>query len=95
MTTQMLDEQGQQTQANAENVAYATVRLRSTSEAASDPDPQHDNYFIATQILSYQFLHAAAACTQQVIPFMVLVTDRVSEEKQACLRKDGCTSHAD
>lgn len=49
-----------------------------------------DHYFIATRILAYQLLHAPETRSRDAeIPFLVLVTEKVTEEQRQRLREDG------
>lgn len=69
--------------------AFATF-LSGSSTDPNDHDPSHDPYFQATRILSYQLLHAPETRSKNAsIPFIVLVTKDVPEEKRSRLRKDG------
>lgn len=75
---------------NAEGLAYMTF-LSGTTANLSDPNPEHDHYFVATRLLTYQLLYAPETRTNRSIPFVVLVTDDVPENKRERLRKDGAT----
>jgi alpha-N-acetylglucosamine transferase len=49
-----------------------------------------DYYFAATRILTYQILHdPSTKCARAEIPFLVLVTDDVSQQKRERLKRDG------
>lgn len=75
---------------NSEGLAYMTF-LANTVANKSDPNPEHDHYYEATRILGYQLLHQPETRTQRNIPFVVLVTEDISEEKRERLRLDGAT----
>ncbi|KAJ9627229.1 hypothetical protein H2203_003691 [Taxawa tesnikishii (nom. ined.)] len=69
--------------------AFATF-LAGPAGDKNDPDFNHDPYFVATRILAYQLLHAPETrSNDSSIPFVVLVTDDVSEVKRERLRRDG------
>lgn len=68
------------------NSKYAFATFLAGDADSDDNDP----YFVAARILTYQLLHAnETASTDKSIPFIVLVTDKVSEAKRERLRKDG------
>ncbi|RMZ35238.1 hypothetical protein D0859_00622 [Hortaea werneckii] len=69
--------------------AYATFLAGDSSALAEDKILEHDKYFVATRILSYQLLHAPETKSKHDYPFIVLVTSDVSTEKRERLRKDG------
>lgn len=73
-----------------EKLAYMTF-LTGTTANLTDADITHDQYFDATRMLGYQLLHHDRTKTQQNIPFIVLVTDDISEEKRERLTQDGVT----
>lgn len=75
---------------DADGLAYMTF-LTGTMANLSDPDPAHDRYYVATRILGYQLLHQPGTRTKRNIPFVVLVTEDISEEKRELLRDDGAT----
>lgn len=75
---------------NPDCLAYMTL-LTGTVTNQSDPDPDHDNYFVATRLLGYQLMHQPSTRTQRNIPFVVLVTDNVSQRKRDLLTADGAT----
>ncbi|PNS18514.1 hypothetical protein CAC42_5053 [Sphaceloma murrayae] len=67
--------------------AFATFLVGADKAALNGTE---DRYFIATRLLIYQVLHAKETRTNdKTTPFIVLVTDRVSEEQRERLRKDG------
>lgn len=67
--------------------AFATFLA---GNADLDENWENDHYFVATRILAYQLLHAPETSSRdKSIPFVVLVTENVSEEKRQRLRKDG------
>jgi alpha-N-acetylglucosamine transferase len=67
--------------------AFATFLA---GNADQDENWENDHYFIATRILAYQLLHAPETSSRdKSIPFVVLVTENVSEQKRQRLRKDG------
>ncbi|KAF1348498.1 nucleotide-diphospho-sugar transferase, partial [Delphinella strobiligena] len=69
--------------------AFATFLAGPASED-EDANIENDHYFVATRILAYQLLHAPETRSiDESIPFVVLVTENVSEEKRSRLRKDG------
>lgn len=55
----------------------------------SEDDFNHDKYFKATRILAYQLLHAEETRTLTGIPFVVLVSPEVTQDKRQRLRMDG------
>ncbi|QDS71694.1 hypothetical protein FKW77_008304 [Venturia effusa] len=55
------------------------------------PPYEKDYYFVATRILTYQILHNNDTKCTRNIPFIVAVTDTVSQEKRDLLTKDGAT----
>jgi alpha-N-acetylglucosamine transferase len=57
--------------------------------AGDGGDDAPDNYFVGTRILTHQILHANETRCKTPIPFIVLVTHKVSEKKRAQLTKDG------
>ncbi|CRG86544.1 hypothetical protein PISL3812_03551 [Talaromyces islandicus] len=61
------------------------------SEASSpDDSSDEDYYFTAARILAYQVLHdPATKSNRTTIPFLVLVTDEVSDAKREQLQRDG------
>jgi alpha-N-acetylglucosamine transferase len=67
--------------------AFATFLAGDVSHQG-DVNLNHDNYFVATRILTYQILHAPETRSDD-IPFIVLVTSSVSEAKRERLRLDG------
>lgn len=75
---------------NPDGLAYMTF-LTGTMANISDPDPDHDRYYVATRVLGYQLLHQPETRSNQNIPFVVLVTDDITEEKRERLTKDGAT----
>lgn len=67
--------------------AIATFLSENTDHARDE-----DYYFIATRILTYQLLHdPKTKCTHDDIPFLVVVTKDVSQEKRDRLTRDGAT----
>lgn len=76
--------------APAEKLAYLTF-LSDTVANVSDPNPMNDKYFVATRLLGYQLLHQEDTRTKRGIPFVVLVTEDISPQKQALLKEDGAT----
>ena len=74
----------------ASKYAYATF-LSGTVASETDEDYNHDNYFVATRLLCYQLLHAPETRTNQSIPFIVIVTEDVPQQKQDRLVEDGAT----
>lgn len=70
--------------------AFATFLAGQADDADERSRSINDQYFIATRILAYQFLHATETRSRdRSIPFIVLVTDNVNEERRARLRRDG------
>jgi alpha-N-acetylglucosamine transferase len=67
---------------------YAIATFLAGSSASQDED--NDDYFTATRILTHQLLHAnETRCHDAAIPFLVLVTSKVSEKKRRQLTLDG------
>jgi len=56
-----------------------------------NPSFEKDFYFIATRILTYQLLHNNDTKCAKEIPFLVVVTATVSQEKRRQLTLDGAT----
>ncbi|GAB7352276.1 hypothetical protein MBLNU459_g2736t1 [Dothideomycetes sp. NU459] len=75
---------------NEDGLAYMTF-LAGTMANLSDSDIEHDKYFVATRILGYQLMHQPETRTRADIPFVVLVTEDISQEKRDRLEKDGAT----
>lgn len=48
-----------------------------------------DAYFVATRVLGYQLMHQPETRSNTSIPFVVVVSDKVSHSKRARLEKDG------
>lgn len=71
-----------------ERLAYMTF-LSGTMANASDSDLEHDHYFVATRILGYQLMHQTRTKTTRNIPFVVLVTQDIPQDKRDRLAKDG------
>ncbi|KAI5238607.1 nucleotide-diphospho-sugar transferase [Aureobasidium subglaciale] len=69
-------------------LAYMTL-LTATMNAPEDP--AQDHYFMATRILGYQLLHQPSTKTQKKIPFVVLVTKDVKQDRRDLLTGDGAT----
>lgn len=67
--------------------AFATL-LAADSNHPDDPGNLHDDYFIATRLLGYQIMHAPETRSKD-IPFIVLATKGVHENKIERLRRDG------
>jgi alpha-N-acetylglucosamine transferase len=67
--------------------AFATL-LASDSAHPKDPNNLHDDYFVATRLLGYQLMHATETRSAN-IPFIVLATHGVSQNKIDRLRLDG------
>jgi alpha-N-acetylglucosamine transferase len=57
--------------------------------AGDESEPLEDPYFVATRILTYQLLHANETRCSRNLPFLVLVTHKVSQNKRDQLAKDG------
>lgn len=68
--------------------AYATF-LGPNPDQAEEQDISNDLYFVAARLLAYQLLHAPETRTTHDIPFVVLVSEGVTEVKRERLRKDG------
>jgi len=66
--------------------AYAAFLAAPEQESNVDTD---DHYFVATRMLAYQLLHDPATRTKQSIPFLVAVTDEVTQRKRDRLAADG------
>ncbi|QIX00923.1 hypothetical protein AMS68_006440 [Peltaster fructicola] len=80
----------QHSQSIGKRYAYATL-LHGPAEVEDDDGSfEKDSYFMATRVLAYQLLHSNISTTAD-IPFLVLVTEAVTQEKQARLREDGAT----
>ncbi|KAK4507849.1 hypothetical protein PRZ48_001584 [Zasmidium cellare] len=68
--------------------AYATF-LGPNPSQDQEKDINDDKYFVAARLLAYQLLHASETRTTHDYPFIVLVSEGVSEVKRERLRKDG------
>lgn len=68
---------------------YAFATFLADTLHANDTDSNHDHYFIATRMLAYQLLHAPETRSTVEIPFIVMVTEDIQEEKRERLQKDG------
>ena len=68
--------------------AFATFIAAPAKRSKTDED---DHYFIAARMLAYQLLHDPETKTASSIPFLVLVTEDVSESKRVRLEADGAT----
>ena len=77
-------------QGNKDGLAYMTF-LTGTMVNLSDSNPDHDHYYVATRVLGYQLLHQPETRTNRTIPFVVLVTDDITQDKRDRLSKDGAT----
>ncbi|KFY16140.1 hypothetical protein V491_05427 [Pseudogymnoascus sp. VKM F-3775] len=70
--------------------AFATFLTGMADDADAESRLSNDHYFLATRILAYQLLHAPDTRSRdETIPFIVLVTEHVNEERRSRLRKDG------
>jgi alpha-N-acetylglucosamine transferase len=70
--------------------AFATFLAGMADDADAGSRLTNDHYFLATRILAYQLLHAPDTRSRdEAIPFVVLVTKNVNEERRSRLRKDG------
>jgi alpha-N-acetylglucosamine transferase len=67
-------------------LAYMTL-LTATMDAPENP--AEDHYFMATRILGYQLMHQPSTKTRRNIPFVVLVTEDVKQDRRDLLTKDG------
>lgn len=74
---------------NSRNVAYVTFFTDTVMQGKDHYTYEDDHYFIALRILIYQMMHAPETRTRESIPFVVLVTPDVSEEKKSRIRSDG------
>ncbi|KAK5141576.1 hypothetical protein LTR04_002549 [Oleoguttula sp. CCFEE 6159] len=73
-------------------VAFATFLAGAAAdndEAAVDDNA--DGYYLGARVLAYQLLHSPSIGTNSSIPFLVLVTEDVSERKRKRLTLDGAT----
>ena len=64
--------------------------------SSSDPknifdQTEEDFYFVATRTLAYQLLHDEQTRCNKSIPFLVLVTSEVAQDKRDRLSQDGAT----
>lgn len=73
-----------------DGLAYMTF-FSATITDSTDEDLTHDNYFMATRILGYRLMHDPETKTTRDIPFVVLVTENIPEQKRERLRRDGAT----
>ncbi|KAL4905026.1 hypothetical protein BDW74DRAFT_168151 [Aspergillus multicolor] len=67
-------------------VAFFLIIAQTGSNAQADKD---DVYFMGARVLTYQLLHAPATRAETPVPFIVLVTPDVQEDKRQMLRGDG------
>jgi alpha-N-acetylglucosamine transferase len=67
-------------------LAYMTLLTATMNEPEN---PSDDHYFMATRILGYQLMHQPTTKTQRDIPFVVLVTKDVKQDRRDLLIKDG------
>lgn len=77
---------GTNTSGDKRKLAYMTL-LTNTMNAPENPADDH--YFMATRILGYQLMHQPTTKTQRNIPFVVLVTADVKQDRRDLLVKDG------
>ncbi|KAG9664132.1 nucleotide-diphospho-sugar transferase, partial [Aureobasidium melanogenum] len=71
---------------SSQKLAYMTL-LTNTMNAPENPSDDH--YFMATRILGYQIMHQPSTKTQENIPFVVLVTNDVLQNRRDLLVADG------
>ncbi|KAK5999697.1 hypothetical protein QM012_005103 [Aureobasidium pullulans] len=72
--------------ASSQTLAYMTL-LTNTMNAPENPSD--DRYCMATRILGYQLMHQSSTRTQKNIPFIVLVTNDVLQNRRDLLVADG------
>ncbi|EAW08960.1 putative glycosyl transferase family 8 family [Aspergillus clavatus NRRL 1] len=65
--------------------AFATILTGGSNREADLKDP----YFIATRLLTYQLLHSPQTRSSADIPFLVLVTKDISQDRRDLLSRDG------
>ncbi|OCL09956.1 glycosyltransferase family 8 protein [Glonium stellatum] len=74
------------------NAADATSSKYAIATFLSGDQPYDtDAYFVSARMLTYQLLHAPETRNSRPIPFLVLCTKAVPEDKKARLEKDGAT----
>lgn len=75
--------------------AFATFLAGPTRTEQEEGEAGEDGYFVSTRVLIYQLLHSETARVNHAsgngapIPFLVLVTEAVSQRKRKRLEKDG------
>ncbi|TKX26261.1 hypothetical protein C1H76_1222 [Elsinoe australis] len=74
----------------SERIAFMTF-LTGTSAYHSDPDIMNDQYLQSVRIQGYQLLHHEPTKNHRHIPYVVMVTNDVPQEKRDRLTKDGLT----
>ncbi len=75
--------------ANKPKVAFATFLAGSGKVEEVEEDDDADGYFLGARVLAYQLLHSPSARSNNSIPFLVLVTEDVSQRKRDRLTSDG------
>lgn len=70
----------------AENVEMTEGGLNLT-----DYDLNTDEYFLAARVLTWQLLRSPRTRSREGIPFLILVTEDISDDKRDVLRKEGAT----
>jgi alpha-N-acetylglucosamine transferase len=70
----------------SESLAYMTLLTNTMNDTHT---PSEDHYFMATRILGYQLMHQPSTKTLKNIPFVVLVTHDVSQDRRDLLEQDG------
>jgi len=90
----IVNERPVQNTTTPQRVAYLTMFSETVmTQSGEEYSYDTDNYFIATRMLTYQLVHAPETKTQRSIPFIIMVTEDVSEAKREQLRQDGAIIH--
>jgi alpha-N-acetylglucosamine transferase len=75
---------------SSSQLAIATFLSSSDPKKIFD-ESEEDFYFVATRTLAYQLLHDQRTRCNKSIPFLVLVTSEVTQDKRDRLSRDGAT----
>jgi alpha-N-acetylglucosamine transferase len=75
-----------------EKNAFAVLLADNFKEGVRQDDIDADDYFLATRLLNYQIRHSKSTKYHDpYVPFLVLVTPGVAENKRRMLTKEGAT----
>ncbi|KAL9623998.1 MAG: hypothetical protein Q9160_001751 [Pyrenula sp. 1 TL-2023] len=78
---------------NHESLAYVTLlgEGKTKEEWAQDPEGKTDPYTTGAMMLAYQLLHAPETRTQRSIPFIVLASEEIPQQRRDRLAAMGAT----